>query len=174
MAAIDASGDFPHLSIPQIIPHSASFSASHIPQNTRGRHSASAIRIPQSILAPNGRWQLATQVGIMRTRSASLVSNLPVRQSAGLQVRRSAFYPCPLSYFHVIMYNAENINYRLKEFPSCLNEHVTYRPKRPWSLNDERKFRKHFYNAQIKILHSYYTTTLTTFVAYGNKSVKSK
>jgi len=31
--------------IPQV------FSASHIPQNTRGRHPHSAIRIPQSILA---------------------------------------------------------------------------------------------------------------------------
>jgi len=33
------------------------------------------------------RWQLATHVGNMRTRSASLVRSLPDRQSAGPQVR---------------------------------------------------------------------------------------
>jgi len=35
----------------------------------------------------SGRWQLATHVGNMRTRSASLVRSLPDRQSAGPQVR---------------------------------------------------------------------------------------
>jgi len=35
----------------------------------------------------SGRRQLATHVGNMRTRSASLVISLPVRQSAGPQVR---------------------------------------------------------------------------------------
>jgi len=44
---------------------------------------------------PLGKRTVATHVGNKRTRSASSVRSLPVRQSAGPQVRRSAFYPYP-------------------------------------------------------------------------------
>ena len=45
-------------------------------------------------------------VGNMRTRSANLVRSLPVRQSAGSQVCRSAFYPYHISIciFSVCLY----------------------------------------------------------------------
>ena len=48
--------------------------------NSRARKAASPP-------VASGWWQLATHMGNMRTRSASLVRSLPVRQSAGPQVR---------------------------------------------------------------------------------------